>query len=961
MNRLPAFILFFFFTLFTILQASSTGKIAGRITDKNNDEPLITANVLIKDFQLGDATDMDGYYMILNVPPGKYTLVVMYIGYRTVEVSEVNVSIDLTTEINVAMTSETIESSETIQVIAERPVIQKDLTATTAVVSGDEIAVLPITEIKEILEVQAGYVDGHVRGGRKGEIAYWIDGIPVTDAYDGENVVEVNKDMVQELQFISGAFNAEYGNAMSGIVNIATREGDNRFGGQYTTYIGDYFSNHKKIFWGIDKVNPTAIHNFEGSLHGPVIKDKLFFDVSGRYIYFDGWYYGRRMFNPQAIGGLIPTEDFSRDYWYVLGSDPDVDRFIVSDLFGESDPVVIDSLANIITMNHKNGKGDGKYVPMNWSKKHYGQAKFSYRFTDLLKLSSNTIFDKVDYRDYDRAYSLNPDGDLNRHRMGITQIVKLSHVLSQTTFYDLGLTYFYKIYHEYVYKDRNDPRYIHPFGITKLDNYSFNAGGTNNHRFKRITNTYLAKFDLTSQLNRVHQLKTGIEFKTHNLYYSNIDLRPPTQQTSLDIVYDSPYINPVAEPDSTIYSSHYTRKPFEFSAYIQDKMEFSDFILNIGVRFDYFDPDGKILADPSDPEIYNPIRPENRFHDLNDNGIQDPGEPSVILTERQQYWYKKVKPKYQFSPRVGAAFPISTRGKIYFSYGFFFQRPKFELLYTNPDFDMLIGETPLIGNADLKAEKTISGELGIQQEVMSDLSVDMTIYFRDIRELTGTRADFITIFGGSRSYAQYTNSDFGLIKGFIVALNKRFSNNYTARLDYTYQVAEGTASEPADAQKAVDGGALPEVQLIPLSWDQRHTLNFSLSYSRESWGFSILSRFGSGLPYTPRKTQDISSILTNSSFKPPTYEVDVRAYKDLFFGKQRFTLFLRVFNLLDQLNEVNVFDDTGRADETIDKKNAEDTVNPFIQRYNTIDQWFTDATHYAEPRRVELGLTYYLN
>jgi outer membrane receptor for ferrienterochelin and colicin len=859
------------------------------------------------------------------------------------------------------MTSETIESSETIQVIAERPVIQKDLTATTAVVSGDEIAVLPITEIKEILEVQAGYVDGHMRGGRKGEVAYWIDGIPVTDAYDGETVVEVNKDMVQELQVVSGAFNAEYGNAMSGIVNIATREGDNRFGGQFTTYIGDYLSNHKKIFWNIDKLNPAAIYNFEGSLHGPVIKDKLFFDLSGRYIYFDGWYSGKRMFNPQAVGGLIPTEDFSRAYWYVLGSDPEVDRFIVSDIFGESDSVVVNSLANIIARNHQDGKGDGKYVPMNWSKKHYGQAKFSYRFTDLLKLSSNTIYDKVDYRDYDRAYSLNPDGDVNRHRMGITQIVKLSHVISQSTFYDLGLTYFYKIYHEYVYKDRNDPRYVHPFSITKLDNYSFNAGGTNNHRFKRITNTYLAKFDLTSQVNRVHQIKAGIEFKTHNLYYSDIDLRPPTEQTSLDLWFDSPYINPVVEPDSTIYSAHYTHKPSEFSTYIQDKMEFNDFILNIGVRFDYFDPDGKILADPSDPEIYNPIRQENRFHDTNGNGIQDPGEPSVTLAERRQYWYKKVKSKYQFSPRIGAAFPISTRGKIYFSYGFFFQRPKFELLYTNPDFDMPISETRLIGNADLKAEKTISGELGIQQEIISDLSVDMTIYFRDIRDLTGTRADFITIFGGSRTYAQYNNSDFGLIKGFIIALNKRFSDNYTARLDYTYQVAEGTASEPADAQKAIEGGALPEVQLIPLSWDQRHTLNFSLSYSRESWGFSILSRFGSGLPYTPRKTQDISSILTNSSFKPPTYEVDVRAYKDLFFVKQRFTLFLRVFNLLDQLNEINVFDDTGRAGETIDKKNAENTVNPLIDRYNTIDQWFIDATHYAEPRRVELGLTYYLN
>jgi hypothetical protein len=950
-----------FYSLFTLLSASSTGKIAGRITDKSNGEPLITANVMIKDTQIGDATDFEGYFTLLNVPPGEYTLVVMYIGYQTVEVSEVAVSIDLTTEVNIAMSSETIESSEVIQVVAERPVIKKDLTATTAVVSDKEIEVLPITEIKEILEVQAGYVDGHMRGGRKGEVAYWIDGIPVTDAYDGETVVEVSKDMVQELQVVSGAFNAEYGNAMSGIVNIATKEGSNIFGGQFTTYIGDYLSNHDDIFWNIDDINPAAIYNFEGSFHGPVLKDKLFFYANGRHIYFDGWEYGKRMFNPQAIGGIIPTEDFSRNYWYVLGSDREVDRFIVSDLFGESDPAVVDSLTDLMGTTHKDGKGDGKYVPMNWSQKYYGQAKFIYKFTDLIKLSSNTIYDKVDYRDYDRAYKLNPDGDVTKHREGITQIFKLSHVLSQTTFYDLGLTYFYKGFREYLYRKPGDPRYVHPDAVTKLDNYSFNAGGTNNHRFKRNTETYLAKFDLTSQVNRVNQIKAGIEYKSHLLDFADINLRPRPEQANLDLVYESPFIRPKIEPDSTIHSAHYEYKPFEFSAYIQDKMEFSDFILNLGIRFDYFDPDGKILADPTDPEVYNPIRPENRFVDSNNNGVQDVGEASINSEQRKQYWYKEVEPKYQFSPRIGAAFPISSRGKIYFSYGFFFQRPKFEYLYTNPDFDMKLSETPLFGNADLDAEKTVSGELGIQQEVTTNLSVDLTIYFRDVRDLTGTRTDLVTVFGGSRSYAQYNNSDFGLIKGFILALNKRYSNGYTARIDYTYQTAEGTASDPADSKKATEGGALPEVQLIPLTWDQRHTLNFSFSYNSTSWGFSLLGRYGSGLPYTPRKTTDISSILTNSAFKPSSVKLDLRAYKDFFLSSYRFTAFIRVFNLLDKLNEVNVYDDSGKAGETIDQKVAEESVISTIDRYNTLQEWFTNATHYSEPRRIELGLTFHLN
>ena len=104
-------------------------------------------------------------------------------------------------------------------------------------------------------------------------------------------------------------------------------------------------------------------------------------------------------------------------------------------------------------------------------------------------------------------------------------------------------------------------------------------------------------------------------------------------------------------------------------------MEFSELIINIGVRFDYFEPDGVVLADPSDPEIYEPIKPENRYHDLNENGVQDPGEPEVTLEERRQYWYKKATPKYQFSPRIGLSFPISDRGVFHFSYGHFFQSP----------------------------------------------------------------------------------------------------------------------------------------------------------------------------------------------------------------------------------------------------------------------------------------------
>ncbi|MCK5521073.1 MAG: carboxypeptidase-like regulatory domain-containing protein, partial [Candidatus Marinimicrobia bacterium] len=207
-----------------MLFAGTTGKISGRVTEQGSGNALIGCNILVNGTPLGAASDYEGNYVILNIPPGSYTLRFSMIGYQRMVIEEVVIMSDLTTTIDAALGVEVIKG-DVVTVIARRPMIQKDLTATTAIVSSDEIAQLPITEIGDAIGMQAGYVDGSMRGGRKGEVAYLIDGIPVTDSFDRSAMVDVNKNMVQELQVISGAFNAEYGKVMSGIVNITTSRG----------------------------------------------------------------------------------------------------------------------------------------------------------------------------------------------------------------------------------------------------------------------------------------------------------------------------------------------------------------------------------------------------------------------------------------------------------------------------------------------------------------------------------------------------------------------------------------------------------------------------------------------------------------------------------------------------------------------------------------------------------------
>jgi outer membrane receptor protein involved in Fe transport len=913
-------------TLFLILitnaclLAGSTGKIAGVVKEKSTGEPLIGVNLVLENTTLGASTDLDGSFIILNVPPGTYTLVADYIGYTTVRLENIKVSVDLTTEGTFEMQEAAIELGDVVTVTADRQLITKDLTASTAKVDAERIESLPVTEVSEVLELQAGFLEGHVRGGRSGEVTYMIDGIPVTDAFDGGQVVEVNTGVVEELQFISGAFNAEYGEALSGIVNITTKEPTVDFGGNFTAYFGDYVSSHDDIFLNTGNYDPGNILNFEGTLFGTIVPSKLSYLLNARYIDFGGWLYGQRVYNPQNIA-------------------------------------FEDSAGNFVQFRDPEGEGDGEYVSMNGNRKLYFQGKLIYNISPLMKVSYSFIRDDVEFQDFDRNYLLNPGGNLNKFRLGYTHLFKLSHTLNKSTFYELGFSFFDKTFQEYVYEDINDPRYVHPKINDNQQLYSYKTGGTNDRHFYRNTKSLILKLDLTSQVNNRHLIKTGFEFRRHNINFDEIELRP-AEGDELDFRTGSPYMTPLVFPISSNFHSTYQHEPLQLSAYIQDKMEFEDLIVNIGVRVDHFQPDGVVLADPSDPNIFNPLKPEHRFKDLNGNGIQDAGEPFITLEERQTFWYKDAGNKTQFSPRLGAAFPISPTGVIHFSYGHFFQIPIFELLYRNPQFKLGTGtgNQGTIGNADLRPEQTISGELGLQQQLSEQWVTDVTAYFRDIRDLTGTRADQIDVFGGSQTYSKLVNSDFGFVKGFIISLKKRFTQGFNATIDYNFQVADGTASDPNAAQQAFAAGNQPEVQLVPLEWDQRHTLTATLGYNGRSWGINFINVLGSGQSYTPRQTADVSELRENSGKKPTIWNVDMRFNKDLYLFDKRLTLFLRVFNLFDRLNEVNVFDDTGRAGFTTDLERIR-ALNPTLN-VNTLDQWFKRPTHFAEPRRVEFGLMF---
>lgn len=744
--------------------------------------------------------------------------------------------------------------------------------------------------------------------------------------------------------------------------NIITKDGSNDFSGSVTAYGGDFLSGHDKIFMHVDQFNPLTTKNIEVNLQGSLIRDKLFYYASGRWIYYQGVYEGRQIFRPNTYP-LYYTDNDNNLQYYLVGTDSLVDSLIAADVFiidggDPTDQAGIDSTYQALMEAHTHNLGDSSYVPMDWNIKRYGQLKLVYKMSPFMKLKYTVISDNVTYQEYDRAYKYNPEGILTRNRGGLTQLLQFHHSLGSSTFYTVGLTRFNKTYDHATYPEDERHKYVHSIYNDELP-YSFKTGGTNNEIFERETVTNTLKADLTSQVTRTHSLKTGFEVRLHNIYYQMNNLQPPLNKIAIDPLVDGGYLgNPLVMPDSTIHSSSYEFSPHELSGYVQDKIEFDELIINAGLRFDYFDPQGQVLADPSDPSIYNPIRPENRYHDANDNGIQDAGETNVTLAEREAYWFNSTAAKWKISPRLGVSFPFTDRGVIHFSYGHFFQIPRFELLYQNPDYDLGqgTGNVGVIGNSNLRPEKTVSGELGFQQQIGNYLSLDVTGYFRDIRDLTGTQAEQVSIYGGSSSYSRLENSDFAYIRGVVFSLSMRELAGWSGNFDYTFQIARGSASEPEQARDAIAGGQLPEVQMIPLNWDQRHTVNLSVSYAASYLGGSAIAQFGSGLPYTPASVEDITSLVQNSGRKPATMNVDFRSYYRPPVFNNNLTIFLRVFNLFDILNQHTVYDDSGVADDTIEITRALQTNPPEV--INSIEEWFRNATHYSNPRKIEMGVTY---
>ena len=985
-----------------ILHAGITGKISGDVMDQETNQPLIGANILVEGTELGAATGGDGYFNILNIPPGTYTIKATMMGYKPMAVERVRVSIDQTSKVNFSLIPTVVESDETVTIVAERPLVKPDMTSSLSSVSAEEIEALPVNNMSDVLAIQAGVVRGqygemYIRGGRSGEVAYWVDGVATTDKYSGNMGVTVENAAIQELQVVSGTFNAEYGQAMSGIVNIITKEGEAKYSGDFSAYVGDYISNGDEwsVLTGVKlvddpikgekavgiKKNPLAdfnpIYNTEFNLSGPVpfLGKKLTFFANGRYQSTENYYYGSRWFIPQGYAS------------------------------------------------------DSTIVPMNPYWRMSGQGKLTWRLNSNMKLSYNLFYNQWENERANpgldsRAFRYNPDGLPMQKGSGLTHIVAWNHVLSQNTFYEARITRFYNEYkhqvldnpltncdylvsvsgndetgvegfifdpdatdaeaqwqfitdndlsYHYIVDPDGTMGYVHPDSLAPPTSYSYLNSGMSNangpEHFKRTSAYWIGKLDLTSQVHKAHQVKAGLEARLHEMTLNQFWLQEGLDANGKPI---DPY-EPRIPETTTVFHHKYNRKPVEFSAYVQDKIELKEVNINIGVRFDYFDANTEIPVDPHDPNIYDPFNNENIYKDW----VAPPGDATqeeidahmasyadreYTPEERKAFMLKKADASYAVSPRLGIAYPITDRGVIHFSYGHFFQIPDFQRLYSNPYFKLSeSGGYVIFGNPALRPERTVQYEIGLQQQLTNEIGVDVTLFYKDIRDWVGTSPLVSTPISAVK-YSQYENKEYANVRGVTIKLEKRYANHFSAGLDYSFQVAEGTYSNPDDAFNAINNEQEPLKYIIPLAWDQNHTLNGRIVTRFGSWTASLIGRYWTGRPYTPQFTQGEATGQTadiglkeNSARLPAQKSVDLYLNKRFELSGIHMNIFMNIYNLFDNRDERTVYADTGTAEYTTTVRPNEIPYDP--ARVGSLDGYVVRPEWYTAPRQIQVGLS----
>ncbi|MFN2372237.1 MAG: carboxypeptidase-like regulatory domain-containing protein [Cyclonatronaceae bacterium] len=782
--------LFALLTLFLIHDTvlAQTGRIDGTVIDGENGEPMIGVNVAIEGTTQGAITNLDGYFTIINVRPGEYTLRASMIGFSTLVVQDVRVNIDQTTTVDFELTEQVIEGAEVV-VRAERPVVERDVSSSRVNLSKEQIENLPVSDITSVVGLQAGIQGLTVRGGSSDQLSFMVNGLSMRDERDNTPYTAISFTAISDVQIQTGGFNAEYGNVRSGIVNVITKEG------QRDRYTADVLVRYTPAFqkhFGPAPNNPNS-YWLRPYLDNDVAwtgTESGAWDVytQQQYPQFEGWnavaeqnlnpedpYYGM---TPEALQQLFLWQH--RKNFAIQDPDYDVDFS-----FGGPVPFVSKSLGDLRFYASHRRSQDMYIVPL--SRDRYQDNSSHIKFTSDLKPGMKLMVEGL-YGEQSGTNSNNAGlpgifrsasgiaGSLSQvsfidSRMYATDYWaptdvqrimiggKFTHLIDNRSYYDVTVNYFKSSY------DTNPGRLRNYEGIREFGNgfmadeapFGFNPQpssgvgsglrmgvGMSNSRDSSSVAYLTAKLDYVNQLDRFNQLKTGIEFvrTDSRVNYASVDEFLPSGRSW----------------------SRWETTPIRGAVYAQNKLEFRGMVANLGLRLDY-------SYAGSDWYIYD--RFDRAFAPGNYDQLDE-----LLETE-------DTKHNVTLSPRLGVSFPITIQSKLFFNYGHFRSMPTPENLYLvqqSTENDAV----SRIANPNNPLPKTVAYELGYEHNVLEDYLLRVAGYYRDVSDQP------ITVRYQSRdnlvNYLVNEPNSYEDTRGFEFTLSKVRGRWFRGFVNYTYMI-----------------------------------------------------------------------------------------------------------------------------------------------------------------------------
>lgn len=931
-----------------LVVAQSTGQIVGKVVDAKTGEGLPGANVTVKGTYYGGTSDIDGNVRIERVNSGAYTVEVSLLGYKLVRFTDVKVEPGQTATVRAKLEETVLTLDQDIVIIGEKPLFDIQETASRRNINQADIEASAVQNVQSVVAMQPGVVmadnEIHIRGGRTYENAYLLDGISVQDPMAGSGFgLQLSPSAIQEVEVITGGYNAEYGQATSGIVNITTREGADRYSGSIgykTDRFG--FNTDTRSYWNTDI--------YDLNLSGPEPITSYLLPALGVHVP------GTVSFFGTVYANL--TDGYTR-WVQSVGLDRQPSGWVV-----EAPGGLYSSIYNGSSWAPKRSNNYSWLTKLTW--KPNSTMKLSYAFNQSVVIDQNTqaiqaTLEHVEPNPgYQYLFQFIPDSAETFTQINMQHSLSWMHTLSTQAFYEVKLSR----YTAHVRGDANGKpfsAYLEPQDIVTYPVLYYNLGhdtvgvvpgdgfydlGSPTSWRDHFSTEYTLKVDLTNFFTEKNKFKTGVEARY--------------QEMQMVDIY-RPWVKPLGF-DNDVYSVH----AFQGAFYAQDNITLSGMLLNFGLRLECWAP-GKYVDDVAG--------------DTSRALIVSPALRDAYVNDTFSMFGRRFKAR--LSPRLGISHPVSDNQTLFFSYGHFSKWPRPQYVYSKLNRTSVRSSLP-VGNPNLNPETTVAYELGLRNQISGSDVLTITAFYKDI-------FDYITeksvlregTVGGAQYYTTYLNSDYGRVRGIEVEYKTRFGNWFRGGFSGSYSIATGKSSSPNENLIRLQQGEPENIRENYLIWDRpvqaSLTLNFTVPKDDplfgigrgilDDWNAFVRVFYQSGKRYTPQiltgvdavtgRPQYISDINNvNGSIGAYWFYLDlnIEKYFDLGFGK--LVASIEVQNLFDNQNSQIVNPITGRAYEYGDPTPTSYNDPMYPQLTGDISPFPYSPARYMNPRTIRASLSF---